>query len=67
MQGVQKVGAGDAVRAVCAALRSVCVADDNRPLDVIDGRVPGGRHAEICAANACCRHVVEHSYAKLTA
>ena len=41
---MQQVGAGNAVRAVCGALRSVCVADDNRPLDVSGGGVPGGRH-----------------------
>ena len=45
VQALQDGDAGSAVRAVCAALRSVCLADDNRPLDVPDGRVPGGRHA----------------------
>ena len=45
LQGMQKVGAAGAVRGACSALRSVCQADDNRPLDVPDGRVPGGRHA----------------------
>ncbi len=51
VQGTQDGGAGGAVRAVCAALRSVCLADDNRPLDVLDGRVPGGRHASTLVLN----------------
>ena len=67
-QGIEGAGAAGAVRAVCAALRSVCVADDCRPLDVAGGGVPGGRYARLLnpQVNPNSKCYCEHGYGKQT-